>query len=132
MAQEDDPLSELYVDESLYDRNRLTNVLNQFVGIDSDDGSMVKKPEFHDLDDQSKVICYLLYVRVSHELGEIEESDLHQLPNPIAQNVGLREVEANEIAEDLSIVDGGATEDGEFRIPPSKIDRAVALLESPN
>lgn len=122
-------MQDLYTDEEPYNKNRLTKVLTRYIGIDSEDGSMITKPGLEKLNDKQKTVCYLLYVRAAHDLSEISESEIRRKPIQIADTVGIQEVEADRAAYQLSLVEGESKSGGPYHIPESRIDTAVSYLD---
>ena len=60
MEKESNSLDDLYIGDDSYDKQRLVNVLNDYIGIDPNDASIVSKPALEELDDAQKTVCYLL------------------------------------------------------------------------
>ena len=72
----DDPLDDLYADDTPYDRERLVDTVGEFVQVDPDTGEPVQMAAFSDLDPKSQAVALLLYRQVAVELGEISDDDV--------------------------------------------------------
>lgn len=84
-----DPLEELYVDKSEVDRQLLSDVLKSYLGIDKETLEPVFKKGYQELTNKDKVLAYLLYRRSLAALGQINEKEVAQGPQEIADETGV-------------------------------------------
>ena len=129
MEKESNSLDDLYIGDDSYDKQRLVNVLNDYIGIDPNDASIVSKPALEELDDAQKTVCYLLSRRVLYDLDEIAESDIPVEPIDIANWTNMTEYDADNIGDDLFLIERTSDDYGPFVIPITYIETAISVVE---
>lgn len=120
----DDPLEDLYDDETPYDKQQLANVLAEYIKIDPNDGTPNYTPKFFKSDAEARSVAILLYHRAAFELGEIELSPAVE-PDLLGEGFEDREVRIYDLEYDFDFIN---MDSGEYVIPRYSIDEAVSYL----
>ena len=121
---DDDPLEDLYVDESEINKERLSEALQGIIGIDQETGEPAMLSGYPDLQQKEKVVAYLLSRRVALELDQIEEDELGLSGSQIAEETGVPQGTAEPyISENTFIVN--ESEKNGYYIPDYGISEAI-------
>lgn len=127
MISKDDPLKNLYVDKDKIDRLRLFLVLKRYLGIDRETGSAVFFEEYHDLDDEEKIIVYLLYRRAKSALGHIDRDEIGISIRDISKSLDIEYNKMREYLKEIEPVECDKNR-GRYYIPGENIETAVKEL----
>lgn len=125
----EEPFENLYTDSAPYDKQRLANLLTEFVQVDRDSGEPVRQSRFHDLNPEAQTTALMLYRHVAVELGEIDETELAVEAMWFDRNSDTEEHEVLDYESDLAFVDE-QDDSMLYYIPPHRVDAAIEYLES--
>lgn len=125
---EDDPLTELYSDESPYDRSQLASDLEAFVKIDPDSGNPVPQRGFGSLTPKEQAVVLLLYRKVAAELGEIQPDEEAVQMMWIDRNSKAEEPDVDGYPQQLEFVHR-TDEEGSLFVPDHQVDDALGFLD---
>lgn len=124
----EDPLEDLYVDKDQLDKERLTNVLQSYVGIDQESGEPHFKKPYHNLSSKEKILVYLLYRKAARALGQLTEDEVGVTGKDIAEETGIN---YNTLRGQLSKIDLVKKEKkkGGYHIPTVNLVPAMEEVE---
>lgn len=126
---DENPLEELYVDESDINRERLSEALKDKIGIDQEKGSSVILSGFSDLTQSEKVFAFLLYRRAAFELDHLEEDELGVTSSELSEGTGVPEGTLRRTCSESNWIQNEEDKGGYF-IPSFAIAQAVEEIDS--
>lgn len=124
-----DPLEELYVDKEEFNRERLSQTLKRYIGIDKETGDPVFRGNWSELDNKRKIVTYLLYRRAAVALGKIDEDNIGILPKKLAEEIGLNHNTIRSYLSQLEFAQNDKKRGGYF-IPAYALEEALDTFES--
>lgn len=125
---EDDPLEDLYVDETEINKERIRNALKGIIGLKRESGDAVFLSEYSNSSQQKKVLAYLLYRRVALEKGHIQDDELGITGSNLEEETGVPDGTFKPFFKDLAFV-VNESEKGGYFIPDYGISEAIDMLE---
>ncbi len=123
----DDPLDDLFVDETAVDRERLASILNGYADIGQETGRLVTTPAYDELAGDEKVVITLAAERAKEIKGAVDSASMGPSAISDASNVpvGTVKPKVRELAEEGLIYDG---EDG-YSVEPPELKHIENWLE---
>ncbi|MFW5928533.1 MAG: hypothetical protein ACOCSL_04935 [Thermoplasmatota archaeon] len=127
MISKEDPLTNLYVEKDEVDRLRLFLALKNFIGIDKSTGDPVFLEEFYELDDNEKIIIYLLYRRAASALNHIKNHEIGIGIRDLSKVLNMDYQQVKQIVMDTRYIEK-EKQKGRYYIPGSKLEEVVNKL----
>lgn len=129
MADNSSPqvLEDLLVDEEQMNRELLANLLDEYVRIGNESGSLITRPAFKELTAKRKIVVVLLAQRASHELGKANSEWLS--PSEISEISGIKSGTIYPSIRDLEEEGIAESDDGSYHIPPYNFTVAKQFIK---
>lgn len=128
--QEKNALTDLYVDASEVDQERIRDAISDLIGIDTQTAKPLFHGEFDSLTSKEKFTALLLYRRALLSLDELDEDEtVGEGSAYFADLIGVDDSTIRHAANDLDFVIND-DEQGGYLIPPHKIQKATNSLDT--
>lgn len=129
MTGKEDPLRSLLLDADEVDKARLAQGLQGILGVDSNDGRLVLRPGFNDLDATGKVLAYLLGALAARLLTLRASESV--APTEIQRETGLPKGTVNpKLSELFKARKVSKTKAGSYFVVPHQVDPAIKSIRS--
>lgn len=125
MISKDDPLQNLYVDKDEVDRLRLFLSIKDYVGIDKDSGDPVFFENYYELDENKKIIIYMLYRRAASALGHL--SDVGISMRDLSKKLRIDYDEVKDKLNNITSIERDKDK-GKYYIPGDNLEEAIDEL----
>lgn len=129
--EDQDPLKRLLLDKDSINREKLTDALHGYIGIDQDSAEPVFRAGFESLKDKQKVVAYLLYRKATVALGlEISEEE-GVTSKKLADEVGVKYNTTRSILSRESYIESSDAKGG-YLIPGYAMNEAIEVMPDGN
>ena len=128
MTEDQDPLERLLLDKNSINREKLTEALEDRIGIDQDSAEPVYRAGWQNLSNKRKTTYFLLYRKAVVALGMEKEENEGMSSSKISEKTG---VNYDTLRSILSRTDymGKDEEKGGYIIPGHSLERAIEVVE---
>ncbi|MBC5792739.1 MAG: hypothetical protein H8Z69_01745 [Nanohaloarchaea archaeon] len=131
MTQEDedqDPLERLLLDKNSINREKLTEALEDRIGIDQDSADPVYRAGWQNLSNKKKTTYFLLYRKAVVALGMEKEENEGMSSREISDETGVNYDTLRSILSRAEYIEKDE-EKGGYIIPGHSLDRAIEVVE---
>lgn len=128
MADDADPLEELYMSRDDFDRERLFSALSGIVGIGEETGDPVFLDPYYDLSNKERFVAQLLYRRAATSLGELGEDEEGTNASEYAESLESSKSAVQNYSSELPFVESD-DERGGYVISAYGVGAAIQFLE---
>ena len=126
MVDNNRSLDELLVDEEELNESLMVETLNEFIGIGSESGDLVRMNAFNDLDAQQKVAVVLLAQKARFALDKVQSEWLG--PSEISDVSGIKKGTVYPAVRELENDGLADNEDGKYRIPTHTLKESKSYI----
>lgn len=131
MTKEDDqdPLERLLLDKNSINREKLTEALEDRIGIDQDSAEPVYRAGWQNLSNKKKTAYFLLYRKAVVALGMEKEENEGMASREISDEIGVNYDTLRSILSRADYIEKDGEKGGHI-IPGHSLERAIEVVES--
>jgi len=127
MAEKNDPLEKLLFDKDKINRERLSELLEPFVGIDKESGEPIFRSNFSNLGERQKIVVYLLYRKAAVALGLLNKNEEGVKAKKLSESTGVNYNTARSLLSQESCIEKDKNKGG-YLVPGYSFDMASEVI----